>query len=185
MFSVIEHVKRACQELGLNYLLVGNSRLMMINSGHHGVFISHLVADEQARTLEVRTELPFTVPAGSRSAAAMALDRVNATVSIGTCAISDEHGTIVHGVGVRFSEIAPEPGKMIPLLMAGCTVLDQHFPALIAIIFGEDFVRNACSTTSCPILKQLHDNPVDPAQARRGFNRRTNRFRDQLGGQNN
>lgn len=182
MFSIIEYVEKVCKEQGLRYLPVGESELQLVHVGHHGVFISHLLVDEQARTVEVRTMCPVTASPQRRSSVAELLNQVNAEVSIGNCSMDDDHGMIVHGVGIKFRDVTPDSDPIVRLLVCGSAVLDHHLPALIGIIFGQRPIRNASSTTAHSMREGIQQgDSIDPTQAPKKIKARPNRFWDQLG----
>jgi len=104
--------------------------------GENGCFLGYVDADEDERTIQIRTLAPVVVSRGKRSQAAELLTRINQRLVLGTLELDMDNGDIACRTSIILGESDLPHDIMEHLLYANWCVMDRFFPAVNAVLFG-------------------------------------------------
>lgn len=104
--------------------------------GKNGVFDTIISANEEGRTLGIKTIYPIRAQEERRAEVADVLMRANLRLIAGAFYMDMDSGRIVFRTGIRFLENVVDEEVIQELLFLNWAMSDAHFEVVTAVIYG-------------------------------------------------
>jgi hypothetical protein len=124
-------------------------------AGENGCFLGYVKVDEEHRIIQIRTLSPVRVPQNKISDVAELLARINRRLLLATLELDVDDGVVASRTSIILGESDLHHDVMGHLLFANWQAMDEYFPAVNAVIFGNLSTRQAIEG----VRRQRPDDP--------------------------
>lgn len=129
-------------------------------SGMNGSFDTIGMVDEERRVLSFRTIYPIKASQDKRLTVAETLMRMNALMHVGNFELDMDLGLILFKTSIRFGDIEPDDLTLRHLLFVNWTMVEVHFEAINAVLFG-----NVSPQRAVEMVKEFQEAAVKKANS--------------------
>lgn len=178
MKNIIAAVQASFKREGIKFKRTGITGVIQYGFvGENGCFLGYVDVDEEDRIVQVRTLAPVKVSPSKMADIAELLARVNHSLLLATLELNMDSGAIASRTSIILGDGDLHHDVMGHLLFANWQAMDEYFPAVNAVLFGNMSPKQALDDAR----RRGTDGP-DKAKAGESLG---GRLRDILGGSAN